>query len=322
MSPSAGGSALDSQILAFERYLRDERRQAPRTISTYLRDLRALSEYAREQGLPADATRLDVMALRGFLASFFDQNRPATISRKISALRAFYRFLVKRGHTTLDPAASLRPPKMKRPLPQFLTTDDAIRVMDAPVDDGAHPPPLRLRDAAMLEILYGTGIRVGELSALGLRDVDLHEKSARVIGKGDKERVVPLGQAALAALEAYLVVRPLLRNKEKGQDAEAVFLGRWGTPLSSRQIQNVVRRYGALGAEQGDLHPHALRHSCATHLLDAGADLRTIQELLGHVSLSTTQRYTHISVDRMMEVYDRSHPLAHGKGEGDSGAGR
>ncbi|MFW6051661.1 MAG: tyrosine recombinase XerC [Myxococcota bacterium] len=307
------GDALKEQIAQFERYLADERRSSPRTVTTYVRDLEAFREFVLERELTPDARGLDVVVLRSFLASLYRGNGPATLARKIAALRAFYRFLMRRGIAKANPASALRTPKVSKPLPKFLTVDDAFRVMDAPTGDPNRREPLALRDRAMLEILYGSGVRVAELVGLDLEHLDLPGRKARVVGKGDKERLVPLGTAALEAVEAYLERgRPHLRHPKSGrQHATALFLGHHGTRLTVRQVQNLVRRSGALGAARGDLHPHALRHSCATHLLDAGADLRSIQELLGHASLSTTQRYTHVSIDRLMEVYDRAHPLAH-----------
>ncbi len=226
-------------------------------------------------------------------------------------MRTFYRFLMRKGLARQNPAASLKTPRVKKTLPRFLTVDDAFRVVEAPKEDRARAEPLALRDAAILELLYAAGLRVSELAGLRLGDLDRGARRVRVLGKGGKERVAPYGGAAERALDAYLAARPRLRKKGGAQHPDALFLGRFGTPLTARQVQNIVQRYGALGAGRGDLHPHALRHSCATHLLDAGADLRSIQELLGHASLSTTQRYTHVSVDRLMEVYDRAHPMAH-----------
>ncbi len=310
--------ALAEQIAGFERYLADERRMAARTVETYGRDLRALRTFAADKGLPLDARRLDVTVLRAFLASLFRGNRAPTLARKISAIKAFYRFLVRRGVVRDNPAVALRSPKVPKPLPKFLTVDDAFRVVEAPTTDSSRPRELRARDRAVLELLYGCGLRVSEVAGLTLDRVDLAAREVRVVGKGDKERLVPLGGAAAEALGDYLTERANLRSSRTGrQEPNAFFLGRHGTALGARQIQNVVQRYGALGAGRGDLHPHALRHTCATHLLDAGADLRGIQELLGHASLSTTQRYTHVSVDRLMEVYDRAHPLAHGGGGSD-----
>ncbi len=264
------------------------------------------------EGLPADATQLGVAALRAWLASLFGRSGNATIARKIATVRTFYRFLMRKKIARESPAALLRTPKVKRTLPRFLTVDEAFRVMDAPREDEGRNATLRLRDTAILELLYGAGVRVSELSGLRRADVDCTTRTVRVLGKGSKERIAPFGNAALAAVEAYVAVRPQLSDPRTGaQHPDAFFLGRRGSALSARQVQNIVRRYGALGAGRSDLHPHALRHSCATHLLDAGADLRSIQELLGHASLSTTQRYTQVSMDRLMEVYDRAHPMAH-----------
>lgn len=300
---------LAQQIRRFALYLETEKRCSPNTVSTYRRTLEELRAYLASEGLPLDATRLHVVALRGWLASMFERCSNATLARKIATVRSFYRFLLRKGLATQNPAATLKSPKVKRKLPRFLTVDEAFRVVEAPEEDAARPEPLRRRDAAMLELLYGAGLRVSELAGLTLASIE--GRAVRVVGKGHKERLVPFGGPAERALEAYLAVRPSLRGKNGEQHPDALFLGRYGTALSTRQIAKIVHRYGALGAGRGDLHPHALRHSCATHLLDAGADLRSIQELLGHASLSTTQRYTHVSVDRLMEVYDRAHPMAH-----------
>ncbi|MEM6958578.1 MAG: tyrosine-type recombinase/integrase [Myxococcota bacterium] len=225
---------------------------------------------------------------------------------------------------THNPASSLRSPKRAQALPRFLSVEDALRVVEAPKADGQRAPALRLRDAAMLELLYGGGLRVGELAGLTLARLDLGRRELRVMGKGSKERVVPLGEGALDALEAYLPVRGTLRAKKRPLQSDSLFVGRYGTDLTVRQCQNIVRRYGQLGAGRTDLHPHAMRHTCATHLLDGGADLRSIQELLGHASLSTTQRYTQVSIDRLMEVYDKAHPLAkeQASDEGVGGSGK
>lgn len=310
MSIAEANDALAQQIRRFETYLVSERRSSERTVTTYLRALEELHAFLAKEDLPLDATRINVVALRAWLASMFAASSSATLARKIATVRSFYRFLMRKGLTKESPAAALKTPRVKRTLPRFLTVDEAFRVVEAPKDDRARDEPLRVRDAAMLELLYGAGLRVSELAGLRLRDVEA--RTVRVLGKGGKERIAPFGGAAERALDAYLAVRPQLRSPRTGeQHADALFLGRFGTKLTARQVQNIVQRYGALGAGRGDLHPHALRHSCATHLLDAGADLRSIQELLGHASLSTTQRYTHVSVDRLMEVYDRAHPMAH-----------
>jgi len=307
---------LDQQIDAFSQYLADERRSSSRTVETYVRDLRRFRDWVRAEGLPEDAREIDIVALRGFLSSLFRSDQASTMKKKVSALRSFFKFLLKRRIIDHNPASSLRTPKVPKGLPRFLTVDQAFRVMEAPRKEGERAKPLRARDRALLEMLYGTGVRVGELASMNIADFDFTERSVRVLGKGGKERIVPLGQAALDAVQAYLPERRGLQAKSKDGDPDALWLARSGRRLSIRQVQNIVRRHGTLGAGRGDLHPHAMRHSCATHLLDAGADLRSIQELLGHSSLSTTQKYTHVSVDRLMEVYDRAHPLARDETDG------
>ncbi len=304
---------LERQIDAFAQYLADERRSSPRTVETYIRDLRSFRDFLREQGLPLDARELDIVALRGFLGSLFRTNQASTMKKKVSAIRSFFKFLLKRHLIDQNPASGLRSPKIAKSLPRFLTVDQAFRVMDAPPKEEKRAKPLMVRDQAMLETLYGTGVRVGELAGMNVDHCDFSESSVRVLGKGGKERIVPLGKSSVEALEVYLPARRSLLVKAKESDPDALWLSRNGKRLSVRQVQNIVRRHGTNGAGRGDLHPHAMRHTCATHLLDAGADLRSIQELLGHSSLSTTQRYTHVSVDRLMEVYDRAHPLAKDK---------
>jgi integrase/recombinase XerC len=301
---------LERQINAFAEYLRDERRASPRTVETYIRDLRRFGDYVREQGLPADADELDIVALRGFLSSLFGSNQASTMKKKVSAVRSFFKFLLKRGMIEQNPASGLRSPKIAKSLPRFLTVDQAFRVIDAPPKEEKRSKLFKLRDQALLETLYATGVRVSELGGMNVDDCDFTESEVRVLGKGGKERIVPLGKPTIEAIQAYLPERRALLEKAKGGDPDALWLSRGGRRLSVRQVQNIVRRHGTLGAGRSDLHPHAMRHTCATHLLDAGADLRSIQELLGHSSLSTTQRYTHVSVDRLMEVYDRAHPLA------------
>jgi integrase/recombinase XerC len=308
----APDSPLARQVAAFLDYLAHEKRGPERTRETYARALHELSAFVADKRLPPDATRLTHVMLRGWLAMLSQNgNASSTLARKLSTLRSFYKFLQRRGVASTNPASRLVSPKVPRPLPRFLTVDEAFRVADAPPDDHARAPTLRLRDAVIIELLYGCGLRVSELAGLTLERVDLSARRVRVMGKGRKERLVPFGDPAARAIEAWLAVRTDLLGPDATADAIAsLLLGEHGTKLTVRQIQNVVRREGALGAGRSDLHPHALRHTCATHLLDAGADLRAIQELLGHASLSTTQRYTHVSVDRLMAVYDKAHPLA------------
>jgi len=248
--------------------------------------------------------------LRSFLGELSRTVSPPTIGRKLASVRTFFGWLERESVVRKNPAAALASPKLRRKLPLFLSADAAGEVMRVPLD-AAVSQAERVRDAAMLEVLYGSGLRVSELVGLDLDHVAFERDELRVLGKGKKERLVPLGGKAREAILAYLGSRPELRNERTGaQDPRALFLGRRGTRLGVRRVQTLVHRYGALGAGRSDLHPHALRHSCATHLLEGGADLRAIQELLGHSSLATTQRYTHVSLDQLMRVYDRAHPLA------------
>jgi len=301
------GSALADQVGRYLGYLAHEKRSPERTQETYRRALDELTTFVLDKRLPLDATKLTHVMLRVFLAELSQRgNGNTTIARKLATLRSFYKYLRRTGLADASPAARLDTPKVVRPLPRFLTVDEAKHVMEAPSEDIARTEPLKRRDAAMLELLYGAGLRVSELAGLTLGSVDREAHRVRVLGKGRKERIVPYGKPASDALDAWIAIRPSLTI----DSTDALFLGARGTKLTVRQIQNVVRRYGALGAGRSDLHPHALRHTTATHLLDAGADLRAIQELLGHASLSTTQRYTHVTIDRLMAVYDTAHPMA------------
>ncbi len=297
---------LDGAVARFLTYLGGERRASRHTVLAYGRDLGQLSAFVRERRPGAKApAEVDVLLLRGWLGQLARTHSPASVARKIAAARALFRFLERHGEVAKNPAAELSLPKVRRPMPTFLDVDAAAEVMTAPPAGDAEG----LRDRAMLEVLYGSGLRVSELVGLDLGHVDLAGAAARVIGKGNKERVVPLGSHAIAAVTAYLGRRGELAAASS-DPPRALFLTRRGRRLGVRRVQALVHRYGALGAGRADLHPHALRHTCATHLLDGGADLRSIQELLGHASLATTQRYTHVSVDHLMKVYDGAHPLA------------
>jgi len=291
---------------------------SPHTVAAYTRDLAAFAGFARERLAPRiSIERIDRGLLRAFLGKLAETRGPSTIARKLSSLRGFFAYLERYGALRKSPAALLASPRLRRKLPKFLSAEAAAEVMQAPLpDDGEHSAE-RVRDAAMLELMYGSGLRVSELVGLDLEHVALGSRELRVLGKGRKERMVPLGSKAHAALTACLSTRPLLLKD--AADPRAVFLGRRGRRISVRWVQALVRRYGIAGAGRPDLHPHALRHSCATHMLEGGADLRAIQELLGHSSLSTTQRYTHVSMDQLLSVYDRAHPLAHARKRRSSG---
>lgn len=303
---------LARAIARFRGYLANERRASPHTVSAYTRDLESLAAYVRARSAgAASLTALDKFMLRAWLGEIGKAVAPPTIARKISSVRALCEFLQRSGELRQNPSATLASPKTRRKLPRFLAPDAAAEVMGAPLSQPSGREVCHLRDALALELLYGSGLRVSELVQLDLTQISSSEAEVRVLGKGRKERIVPLGSKSLAALEAYLARRAELAHPRTGAlDPNALLLGQQGKRLSVRWLQTLVKRYGALGAGRADLHPHALRHSCATHMLEGGADLRAIQEMLGHSSLSTTQRYTHVSLDQLLAVYDRAHPMA------------
>jgi integrase/recombinase XerC len=303
---------LDEAIAGFRQHLEAERRASPWTVESYGHDLAGLAAFARERESPAvdDVRSVDVYLLRGWLGMLARKHAASSIARKVAAVRTWMRWLRRRGVLTTCPADELATPKVRRGLPTLLSVDAAKQVVEAPVGD----EPRALRDRALLELLYGSGLRVSEVCGLNLDALDLPSATARVLGKGNKERIVPLGSKCVAALTAWLQARPRMVDPRRGtQDPSAVFLAIRGRRLHVRALQTLVQQYGASAAGRADLHPHALRHTCATHMLEGGADLRAIQEMLGHASLSTTQRYAHVSMDHLMRVYDAAHPMARAK---------
>ena len=303
---------LDDAIAGFRQHLQAERRVSPWTVESYGRDLEGLAAFARERESAAvdDVRVVDVYLLRGWLGVLARKHAASSIARKVAAVRTWMRWLRRSGVISTCPADELATPKVRRGLPTLLSVDAAKQVVEAPVGD--EPPALR--DRAMLELLYGSGLRVREVIGLNVDALDLASATARVLGKGSKERIVPLGRPCVAALAAWLRARGRMVHPKRGtQDPHALFLGVRGRRLHVRVLQSLVQQYGASAAGRADLHPHALRHTCATHMLEGGADLRAIQELLGHASLSTTQRYTHVSMEHLMRVYDAAHPMARAK---------
>lgn len=317
-----GDEALPKLLEAFTAHLRHERRLSEHSVLAYRRDVGQLLSFMGGDDLPGlKLSQIDRYALRRWLGTLAQTLSAASIARKLSAVRTFYRYLLREGVTQANPAAELATPKVSRKLPALVSVDGAGELMSASPAASARggarkgdehlAEAVTARDRLLLETLYGCGLRVSEVSGLDLVGVDLLGRSVRVMGKGQKERIVPLGSPALLAFQRYLVVRTCFRHPKSGnQDAQAVFLNRRGGRLTVRSIQTLVQRYGAQMLSRGDLHPHALRHACATHMLDGGADLRTIQELLGHESLGTTERYTHVSVEKLLKIYDQAHPLA------------
>ncbi len=298
---------LEHQTQLFLSWMRDEKRSTEISVQTYARTLRELHAFVVAKKLPTDARRLTIVALRGFLAALFEENGTATLSRKIATIRSFFRWLMRRGITTTNPAAALRSPKVARPLPRFLTVDEAFRVVEAPREDPNRAEPLRARDAAILELLYGGGLRVSELAGLRTSDLDRGARLVRVMGKGSKERLVPMGEEAQHWLERYLAEgRPALAGK---RNLVPLFLDGKGETVSRQQVWVLVKQLAArAGIDPSKVSPHGLRHSFATHLLNHGADLRALQMLLGHSSLSTTQIYTLVAREGLKRLHQQHHP--------------
>ena len=290
-------------------WLSAERGRAVGTIEAYRRDLRTYVRWLREQGRPLEEVTEDDLA--DFIAHLRGKDlAPASVARTMVPVRSLHRFLADEGRTAADPGAHLELPRVPRGLPKALTEEEVGRLLDAPVGEG----PAVLRDRAMLEVLYGTGVRVSELVGLDLGDIDLDAALLRAFGKGSKERIVPVGVPAIRALVAWLGSEGRMamapEQWRRRSDAEAVFLNARGGRLSRQGAWDVLRRYARRVDLEGKLTPHVLRHSCATHMLDHGADIRAVQELLGHASISTTQVYTLVSTERLWEVYRNAHPRA------------
>lgn len=291
------------------RHLEVEENVSPHTLRGYASDLRQLSTFAArsERCEPADlpCEAFDQRLVRAFLIDILAHNRKSSAARKLSAVKRLARHLLRKGVLGTDPTAGVSAPRKDQQLPNHLSVDDMFRLIEAP-DAGT---PTGLRDRAILEAAYSCGLRVSELVALDWADVDFELGLVRVRGKGRKERVVPIGEKALGALTAY---RARLAELCPRLDRvpEAVFLNRRGGRLTARSVARLVDAYTLATGLASKVSPHALRHSFATHLLGAGADLRAIQELLGHASLSTTQKYTHVNLDQLMAVYDKAHPRA------------
>lgn len=312
MTPSGGARdavqpapAWAESLAAFREHLELERDRSPHTVAAYVGDATALARFCTDHGI-VHPGQVEPPVLRRFLAGEVERGRArSTVARRASSIRGLFTFLRRRGDIDVDPAARLGSPKRGEPLPRVLRPDQVAALLSQP--DAATPDGSR--DRALLELLYGTGARVSEVAGLDLRAVDLDGELVRLYGKGRKERIVPLGELAADALVAYLREgRPALLDP-RAPAGDALFVSTRGSRLSARSIRRVVERHAA-GAGLGSVTPHTLRHSYATHLLEGGADLRTVQELLGHASLGTTQRYTHLSRGRLTEIYVAAHPRA------------
>jgi integrase/recombinase XerC len=283
----------------------ERRNESPQTLRSYGADLREFTAYFSPPGSSPPALKdFDLLALREWLAHLYDrEQKPATIRRKLASARAFFRFLSRHHRIETDPARLLRLPKMPKTLPQVPNAEVTNALVDGRLPEALERPDPR-RDRLLLELLYGCGLRVSEAVGLNLEDIDRAERWLRVRGKGRKERQVPYGEKAATALDSYLA------DRGAAVDGKVLFLNHRGTRLSDRGARNIVKFYATYVVGDSSIHPHTLRHAFATHLLSDGADLRSIQELLGHARLSTTQKYTQVSLSDLMRVYDGAHPKA------------
>ncbi|WNG59003.1 tyrosine recombinase XerC [Archangium gephyra] len=299
-------AALSPLLEKFRVHLADEKGSSPHTVRNYLIDLVDFERYLTER-VKLSLLSASHAAIRGYLGTLAVDHAPSSRSRRLASIKSFYKYLVRQKLLPGSPAKLVKSPKLPKSLPKVLPVDELFAILDMP----SQKTVLGLRDRAILEILYGGGLRISELCGLNLLDVDRSGRIIRVMGKGSKERLCPVNAQAIRALEAYLARRDeLLAVPREGQDAEAVFLNYRGGRLTPRSIGRHLDAYVVQCALQRKVSPHALRHSFATHLLGGGADIRSIQELLGHASLSTTQRYTHVSWEQLQQVYDAAHPRA------------
>ena len=320
---------MKQHIDKFIDYLRYERNASPNTIREYRRDVTQFMQFLTPPGEKTmPLAQVDHRVIREFVGWSYDQKlEKSSVARKLAALRTFFKFCVREGAVKQNPARLVSTPKLPKRVPRVITAEEMNGFLDNILDGSPAAAkdkgPARQRkkqgdakimlkrDRAILELLYASGLRVSELVGLNLGDIDRAGQMLRVLGKGRKERVVPFGSSAQAALEAYWPVRDEILNRPgAASELQAVFLNHYADRLGTRSVRAIVKKYSRLADVNWDLHPHSLRHAFATHLLADGADLRAIQELLGHVSLSTTQRYTQASIQQLMNVYDKAHPHA------------
>jgi len=302
-----------SPIDLFLESLAAEKGYSDQTIRAYRKDLEAFFAFIaqsqaedggrKNRARAVSPSQIDGIRIRGYLGFLHRRNKKTTIARKLSAIRSFFKFLVKRGLISENPAELVLTPKQDKAIPVYLSVDEMFRLLDSIQTDSL----LGLRNRAIFETLYSSGIRVSELAGMNYSDVDFGAAVVRVLGKGNKERIIPIGQKALEAIKAYWELLDRQTGVEALKDG-ALFLNKYNKRLTVRSIARILRNLVDSIGFLTTVSPHALRHSFATHMLDAGADLRTVQELLGHKSLSTTQKYTHVSIDRLMETYDKAHP--------------
>ena len=291
---------MKDYIEAFIRHLEIERGVSAHTVRAYRKDLEEFSEHVN-----AEPVKIEMLDVRGFIAEQIGKGlNKITVGRRLSSIRSFFNFLYREGHIKTNPAKLVSNPRVPKLLPRFLSVDEVFSLIEKPEGIGFLPA----RDRAILELLYSSGLRVAELAGLKVDDINIKESLIKIKGKGKKERIVPVGSKAIDALKSYSIERILLKGKDS-----ALFLNRMGTRLTDRGVRRIVVKYAKALSIQGRIGPHTLRHSFASHLLQGGADLRVIQELLGHSSLSTTQKYTHLDITHLMDIYDKAHPVVRGK---------
>lgn len=292
-------------ISRFRDFLISERNYSEHTVRAYTTDLSEFNDFLREKGIlndGADISCVDEVSIRAYIGWLYGKkNSKKSISRKLASIRTFFEFLVREGAVRKNAAKLVPTPKGEKKLPAFLTVDEAFKLIETAVTKGV----LGLRDRAMLELLYSSGIRVSELVGINLSNVNLATSLVKVLGKGNKERIVPLGSKAQEAIRQFMEKRHELHPK-----GDFLFVNSRGGRLTSRSVGRIVKKYSIISGIPKNVSPHVLRHTFATHLLGSGADLRAIQEMLGHSNLSTTQRYTHTSIEKIMEIYDKTHPRA------------
>jgi len=304
-APVAERKPTDNLQEVFINYLRYERNMSPETIRAYEKDLHQfLRFFSKGEGKEINPVEITPLQIREFLANLKDKNyQKTTVVRKLATIRSFYKCLMKKAYVTVNPLAEIPTPKVEKKIPHFLGTDEVEKLLNAPQGNSFQA----IRDRAILETLYSTGFRVSELTALNVSDIDFTAEVIKARGKGRRERVVPIGSFALQAIKRYLETRSQMPGINEN-DPEALFLNRFGDRLSSRSIRKIIDKYIKVTGLSEKTSPHTLRHSFATHLLNRGANLRMVQELLGHKHLSTTQIYTHVTSDAMKKQYDDAHP--------------
>jgi len=328
--PPSGRSGF---VQRFVSYLALEKNASPHTCRGYRKDLEGFEDFLKSAGMylsPAgtvEIEKVDRMAIRKYISFLHRKNKKSSIARKISTLRSFFKYLIRERVILSNPAKSVSAPKVEKTLPTTLTVDEAFRLMESPKTIPQKSSDLSrgngLRDRAILELLYSSGLRVSELVGLNLNQLDLDLGIVRVMGKGRKERIVPVGGKAIEASRAYLEDRGALNGLQPGgrtsglKGEDPIFVNSSGGRLTARTVGRLMKKHARHSGIFRKVSPHSLRHTFATHLLDAGADIREIQEMLGHSSLSTTQRYTHVTLGKLMEVYDKAHPRSFGNTGGE-----